>query len=449
MIKKICIQLLSVLLVLTVLAGATVCGAGAITFPNNVVTQSKSVLLVSMDNGQTVYEKEPDTRMYPASTTKIMTYIIAYENIEDIENTRVEVKQEVIDTLLDTGSSMAYLSDHVGQSVKVIDLLYSLMVPSGNDAAMVLADYVGGGDVQKFVDLMNAKAEELGCENTHFANPDGLHDENHYTTARDLLKITNYALTLPNFKKISNTVSYTCEGDDTPLRTTNYLIDGNSEYYYMYAEGIKTGTTDQAGRCLVTTASADGQSYMLVLLGAPYQEGVQEEYYTFLDAAALFRWCLTALELTTVKTTETPICEAKVKYASGRNTVTLVPEKDLITILPKGLSPNNIVVETDLPEALEAPLKTDQAVGTAAVYYVDPDTGEKQMIETVNLMPSENVEHSGFMATLEVAGAIFRSYWFLIVIGVILLIVLIYFIASRIHRSRQKKNREVKRYRNL
>ena len=447
--KRFSVKLLSVLMALLSILSVSIGSAGAVTFSNDVQTKSEAILLVSMDNGQTVFEQNADKKMYPASTTKIMTYIVAYENIEDIENTRVLIKKEVIDTLLGTGSSMAFLSDHIGQKVSVIDLLYSMMVPSGNDAALVLADYVGGGNIAAFVDMMNAKAQEIGCENTHFSNPDGLHDNDHYTTARDILKITNYALRLPNFKKISDTVSYTCEGDDTPLKTTNLLIDGNSEYYYTYAEGIKTGTTDQAGRCLVTTASADGQSYILVLLGAPYREGVQEEYYNFLDAAALFRWCLTALELTTVKTTETPICETKVKYAMGRDKVTLVPEKDLVTILPKNRTGDSIVMETEVPGELEAPLTTEQVVGTASVYYVDTATGERQLIETVNLLPSEPVDRSAFAATLEVAGEIFRSYWFIIIIALILIIVLIYIIAAKVHRSRKRKNRDVKHYRNL
>ena len=447
--KRFSVKLLSVLMALLSILSVSIGSAGAVTFSNDVQTKSEAILLVSMDNGQTVFEQNADKKMYPASTTKIMTYIVAYENIEDIENTRVLIKKEVIDTLLGTGSSMAFLSDHIGQKVSVIDLLYSMMVPSGNDAALVLADYVGGGNIAAFVDMMNAKAQEIGCENTHFSNPDGLHDNDHYTTARDILKITNYALRLPNFKKISDTVSYTCEGDDTPLKTTNLLIDGNSEYYYTNAEGIKTGTTDQAGRCLVTTASADGQSYILVLLGAPYREGVQEEYYNFLDAAALFRWCLTALELTTVKTTETPICETKVKYAMGRDKVTLVPEKDLVTILPKNRTGDSIVMETEVPGELEAPLTTEQVVGTASVYYVDTATGERQLIETVNLLPSEPVDRSAFAATLEVAGEIFRSYWFIIIIALILIIVLIYIIAAKVHRSRKRKNRDVKRYRNL
>ena len=186
-----------------------------------------------------------------------------------------------------------------------------------------------------------------------------------------------------------------------------------------------------------------------MLLGAPSNQGGRDEYGNFTDAAALFRWCLTALELTTVKSAETPICEEPVKYAAGRSKVTLVPEKDLITILPKNLGPDNIVIETEFPKELEAPLKTDQVVGTASVYYIDPETSEKQLIESVGLLPAEEVEHSGFMATLEIGAAIFKSYWFLFAIGLIVLVVVIYLIASKIHRNRQKKNRDVKRYRNL
>ena len=422
--------------------------ASAVDYGCNFSTVSKAVYLENLDTGAVVYEKSADEKMYPASTIKIMTYVVVADNVADFDGTMVTINQSVIDGL-DPESTVMGLSDHIGEQYSIRELLYGMMLPSGNDAALVLADYIGQGDVQKFVDKMNDKAKELGCENTHFANPDGLHDEDHYTTARDLLKITNYALKLPNFKKISDTVSYTCEGDDSPLRTTNYLIDGNSEYYYTYAEGIKTGTTDQAGRCLVTTASADGQSYILILLGAPYKEGVHEEYFTFTDAAALFRWCLTSLELKTVTTVNTPICEEKVKYASGRSKVTLVPEKDIVTILPKELTPDSIVTEINIDGELEAPLKADQTVGTISYYYVDPKTNQKQLLETVNLLPAEDVEHSGFLATLEVAGELFKSYWFLFVIGLIVLVMLVYIIASRVHRRRKRRNREVKRYRNL
>ena len=175
---------------------------------------SDTILLVNMDTDVVVYEKDIHERRYPASLTKIMTYIVAIENIEDVEHTRVEIKQDVIDMLSGTGSSMSGLDYKIGEKVTVIDLLYCLMVSSGNDAALVLADYIGGGDIGIFVDAMNKKAQELGLEDTHFMNPHGLHDPEHYSTAYDIYKMASYALTLPYFSEITDTATYYCEGDD-------------------------------------------------------------------------------------------------------------------------------------------------------------------------------------------------------------------------------------------
>lgn len=449
--KKKFVKVLSLLFALSIIIASSVFSTGAISYSNDVKTTSDSILLVNMDSGQVVFEKDPDSKRYPASTTKIMTYIIAVENIDDLENTRVEIKQEVLDLLEGTGSSLANLESHVGGTMSVIDLLYSMMVPSGNDAAMVLADYVGNGSIDAFVKLMNDKAEELGCENTHFANPDGLHDVNHYTTARDLYKIATYALTLPKFAEISNTSTYYCEGDTDPLITTNLLIDPNrgGEYYYMYAKGIKTGTTDQAGRCLVTTATADGYSYMAVLLHSPYKEGVTEDYGTMTDAADLFRWALTSLELKTVATSQTPVCEEKVNLAWGKESVLLLPETNLSAIVPKDMEQENIVVETDVPESIDAPIDTDTVVGQATIYYKDSESGEKQEIAKVNLVPDEKIERSGILFVLSVISSVFQNYWFIVIIAVILVILIIYFIVSKIIRKRSKKNRKVKHYRNL
>lgn len=443
------IKIISLLLILIVMFCSSFFTVGAISYPNDVKTESDSILLVNMDSGQTVFEKNADEKRYPASTTKIMTYIIVVESIDDLDNTRVPIKESVLKRLEGTGSSLANLEQHIGETMSVIDLLYSMMVPSGNDASVVLADYVGDGDIDAFVDMMNQKAEELGCENTHFENPEGLHDENHYTTARDLYKITSYALTLPRFSEITNTTSYYCEGDDYPLVTTNYLINPNyPEYYYMYAKGIKTGTTDQAGRCLVTTATADGYSYMAVLLHAPYKEGVSEEYGTMTDAANLFRWALTQLEFETVATSSTPICEQKIELAWGRDSVLLVPEKDFSAIVPKDLEDDQIVIETDVPESIDAPVDTKTVVGTATIYYKNSD-GEKQEITKVNLVPDENIEMSGILFVFRVIGTIFKSYWFLVIIGIIIIILLCSFISSKISKKRSKDKRQVKRYRNF
>ena len=456
--KKLAVRIITVMLALITLMSCAVTGAGAISFPNEVKFKSKRALMVNMDNWQTVFEQNADERCYPASTTKIMTFIVAYEHVDDIDKTKVTIKKSIIDKLKSTGSSMAHLDEHIGKKMSVKDLLYSMMVPSGNDAALTLADYIGGGSTDKFVKMMNEKAEELGCKDTHFMNPDGLHDENHYTTARDLYIITKHALTLPDFETISNATEWLCEGEKTPVVTTNYMIDKNrgGEYYYMYAKGIKTGTTDQAGRCLVTSPTADKHSYLLILLGAPYKEGEYEEYDTFTDAADLFRWALTALELQTVKTSATPICERDVKLAWGKNKVTLVPEKDLNAVVPKDIAEKNIVVETSIDgekdgeeKPLEAPLSPDKAVGTATVYYRANDNSELQKLATVNLVPAKQIDRSGILAVLDVMGTIFKSYWFLVIGAAIILILFIYVIVAKIHRKRMAKRRKVKRYRNF
>lgn len=279
-------------------------------FGCNVKTKSETVLLVNLDTGVTVYSKNADVKRYPASLTKIMTYIVVAENVSDFTQ-KVKIKASVLKPLEGTGSSQSAVSDNIGKSFTIEQLLKCLMISSGNDAALVLADYVGGeGGVTHFVQMMNDKAKKLKCKNTHFVNPHGLHDPNHYTTAEDIYKIASYALMLPEFSDITNTISYTI--GDTYYSSTNHLIDSTTEYYYQYAKGIKTGTTDQAGRCLVTQAVADGYSYMAVLMKAPYNEeqGI-DEYYNMEDAAALFRWAFQNIELKEIVSRETPVCEER------------------------------------------------------------------------------------------------------------------------------------------
>lgn len=449
--RKTITKTLSLLCMLCIIICSAFTSAGAASYPNDVKTESDSILLVNMDSGQTVYEKDADSKRYPASTTKIMTYIIAVENIADLDNTKIPIKQSVLDVLKNTGSSLANVENHVGKSMTAIDLLYSMMVPSGNDSAMVLADYIGEGNVDNFVKLMNEKAKELGCENTHFANPDGLHDPDHYTTARDMYKITTYALTLPRFEEITNTCTYTCDGDDTALVTTNYLIDANrgGEYYYMYAKGIKTGTTNEAGRCLVTTASADGYSYMAILLHAPYEEGVTEDYATMTDAADLFRWALTSLEMNTVATSSKPLCEVKVNLAWGKNSTLLYPETDLSAIVPKDCTDENIIIEQDVPESVDAPLDKGSVVGKATIYYKADANSEKQKLAEVNVVAGEKIERSGILYVFNIIGTVFQSYWFIVIIALIILVLIIYLIISKIHGKRKRKKRNVKHYRNL
>ena len=170
--KRFSKYVIALLLVLTVTVSSVI-SVGAVNIVSNKINfepKSDSLYLLNLDTDTVVYNNNSAEKRYPASLTKIMTYIIVAEQVEDLENTKVTIKKDLLDTLNGTDSSLSGLSKYIDKELTVMQLLYCLMVSSGNDAALVLADYVGNGDVQYFVDLMNNKAKELGCENTNFIN---------------------------------------------------------------------------------------------------------------------------------------------------------------------------------------------------------------------------------------------------------------------------------------
>ena len=356
--------------------------AHAATFNIGFDTHCEAIEPVNLDTAPIVYQKNPDERREPASTTKIMTFIIASEQIKDLDGTKITVTKQVVDKLLGTGSSLSGIKE--GDQLTALQLLNCMLVPSGNDAALVLADYVGKGDVDSFVDRMNQKAKALGCTGTHFANPHGLHDENHYTTARDLYKITKYAMSLPHFTEITSQTRYTYKPAGGPdasksrtLSTTNYLIDRNAlggQYYYRYARGIKTGHHDQSGYCLVSSATAEGYTYLCVALGAPDVTASGKEIKTrgeMLDTAALFRWAFRNLELKSVLNTGDSVGEVKLKDAWNKDKLLLVAEKNYSAMLPSNVSASSIIVTKHIPDTISAPVKKGQVIGTATLSYAN------------------------------------------------------------------------------
>lgn len=225
--------------------------------------EGTTAVLMDYDTGRVLFSKDSDQVMFPASTTKIMTALLAleYGHLNDMVTISDEAKNVPSD------SSRVPVTP--GEEMPFIDLLYGLMMRSGNDAAMAVAVIVGGS-VSGFVDMMNAKAAELGCKNTHFVNPHGYHDANHYTTAYDLALIAREAMKNPTFREIVSARSYvmtaTSQREKLRLATSNALfVEGNSTYY-EYADGIKTGYHSKAGQCFVGSATMDGARLISVTL---------------------------------------------------------------------------------------------------------------------------------------------------------------------------------------
>ncbi len=243
-------------------------------------------------------ERNADKKRYPASTTKIMTCILALELAEP--DALVTVSKRAC-SLSERNSKMGLVP---GEQYRMIDLLYGLMLPSGNDAAIAIAEHIGGS-IAGFAKLMNEKVEALGMTGTHFINPHGLHNSDHYTTARDLAVLTAYAMKNETFREIVSTPECTvksADGRKLELKNANRLlrdivVAGYKPYSCLYPDaiGVKTGDTHLAGKCLVAAAKRNDTTYVLVLLhGTAAPDGVKgraKDLYAaqrFFDAIALF-----------------------------------------------------------------------------------------------------------------------------------------------------------------
>ena len=211
-----------------------------------------AALLISPDSDMVLYEKNADKKRYPASTTKIMTALLTLENVEDLNETVTAEQGDFAKVTADSSNA----DIKVGETVRVIDLLYALMLPSANEAAYMLARHVGGTS-EHFVDMMNTRAEELGCTGTHFSNPCGLHEEDHYTTARDLYLIARETMKNDTFTNIIDTVQYrmpkTNMHEERIIFTTNQLIFSlfNLCHTLDNKGRSKLDTALQAGNCFV------------------------------------------------------------------------------------------------------------------------------------------------------------------------------------------------------
>lgn len=301
-----------------------------------VTTNCQSILLFELNSQSILYSKSANKKMYPASITKIMTAILALElgNLDDEITVDDETPYEIY------GSHIAL---EPGEVLSLKDLLYALMLPSANDAASVIAKKYGGS-IEGFAKLMNDKAKELGANDTNFVNPHGLHDDNHYTTASDLMKIVTYAMKNETFREIVKTPRYeipaTNKKEARAIITTNNLLLNTSTSYiqvdgkyisreYEGAAGIKNGYTPQAGNCLISYVEKNGMGLVAIVLN-----GSGTELYT--DTHNLFNYGFDNFELKYIAKANEFVKEIEV--LDGTEKIALVTESDTQVVLEKGTS---------------------------------------------------------------------------------------------------------------
>lgn len=443
MFKKI---ICSCILLITLISFTLSC-AFAANFNIDFTPSCEALYLYNLDTDTVAYDKNGNKKMFPASLTKVMTYIITAEHIKDFDNTKITVKKELIDSLLGTGSSISGLK--ANDVLSVTQLLHCLMIKSGNDAALVLADYVGDGDVNKFVEMMNNKATELGCTGTHFANPHGFHNDDHYTTANDLAIMTKHAMELPHFMEIcSLPTSYVMGQDKYPLVTTNSMIDQSrgGKYYYQYARGIKTGHTDEAGYCLLSSAVYNGYSYLCVALGALIKDASGNKIpdnYAMLDSKAIYKWAFTNLELKPILKKNEPVSEIKLNLTTNKDSTLLHPADNYSALLPKSVSATSIDIKVEKPDSVDAPIKIGQKIGTAVLSYANKE------LARIDLVSAEDVDRNVILYVIQCITNIISSIWFkiAIIIAIVLVVAYIFLCASYNKKARRKRTKVSKRYR--
>ena len=268
--KKICIYILSLLMLVSVIGQAfafslTNTYGATVSLPKAPDIVGECAILIEPNTGTVLYEKDPNKKMYPASITKIMTALLTLEHC-DMNETVVYSKKN-IESLTAEDSN---IQCKVGEKMKVKDCLYALMLSSANEAATALAEHISG-NTEEFAKLMNARAKKAGAKNTHFANPNGLHNENHYVTAYDMAMIMKDAIKYPAFLDIIHSTTYTIPANNKRTEPfTSYqrhmMIYPTSQYYDADVIGGKTGYTDQAGKTLVTYAKRGDVSLISVVL---------------------------------------------------------------------------------------------------------------------------------------------------------------------------------------
>jgi D-alanyl-D-alanine carboxypeptidase (penicillin-binding protein 5/6) len=363
--KKIGISIVILMLFITT---STVFAAA--NYPN---VTAKSAIVMDAATGKVIYSKAAKERRYPASTTKMMSLIVALEhgNLDDV----ITASPNAAST---EGSSL-WLTQ--GEQMTMTDLLYGIMLISGNDATVAVAEHVSGS-VQKFAELMTEKAHAIGARDTNFTNSSGLPDPNHYTTAHDLARIAAYGYKNPLFTQIVSTehkiLPPTVKGDIRDLYNENKML-----WFYEGGNGVKTGYTDAAGRCLVSGAKRDNIQLIAVVLDS---EAMWDDSKTLLDFA------FSQLKPETVfnqgdilKTTRVANGKSELlKLVANTSIILPVSEKDK----------DEFSTVIDAPMILEAPITKGQKLGVARVFYNNTE------VAAVDLVADESVERKSFFGTL-------------------------------------------------
>lgn len=403
----------------------------------------KGALVYDLTSDTLVFAQDVDVQLYPASLTKVMTCLLTLEMEQDLD-TVVTVTKAGLKGMEPGGSNVALKVD---EQMSVRDLLYCLMVKSGNDAASVLAVH-NSGSIEAFVEVMNKRAAEMGCTGTHFVNPHGLHHDDHYTTARDLAKILKQAMSYPIFEEIFCTKEYTVPATNLSeareLKTTNYMIRSNG--YPIVTDsrvkGGKTGNTSKAGRCFVSLAEKNGMRLLTVVLGAKASYGADGysflRYGNFEETAGLLNFAYQ--NYTTMQVLDTTQVAGQFPVEGGSHNAFGAITGDMAAAVPLGSGYEALRYEYVLDDTLTAPVAKGDPIGIVRVWYGNTCLAQQELVSAsdvqVQKAPAKNPAVT--QGDLDLFDTILKIL-LAVVAGLFVLVVILRFRAAAKRRRRAKR----------
>ncbi len=440
--------LLAVVLVLTLIpvpeASAT----------EDLVIEATAAYLVELNTGDVMFAKNEHMKLFPASTTKILTTLLAIEAIERGDASYDDVVTASENCRFDLTWDSSTVGISAGEELTLEDLIICALVASANEACNIIAEYIGGS-IDNFILMMNDRAHELGCQDSHFANTHGLPNEAHYSSAYDLHLIAREAMTHERFMQYCNYVEYTVPAtnlsDARFIETTNELIDPASNYYYASASGIKTGSTDAAGFCLVSSAEKNEIKLLSVILGAKAVATGDGAFRidSFTETGFMFRWVFANYSWREVLSATELVAELPVALGEGMDSVIVHPEVSLRDLIPNDLDISkefrqdvHIYSEDEGAERLTAPIEVGQELGTITLTYDGETFGPVKLVANTDV-PLSKVEYMKSRVK-----ETFRKPWLkwtLIGILIIFLLYIAFIVRYNILKIRHKKKMQARR----
>ncbi len=379
------------------------------------VTGAKAAYILCLETGDVLFEYNPEITLYPTSSVKMMTAIVAIEALSDRLDEQVSVTSAMLREV--SGNRLGL---EAGEVVTVNDLIHILITGGNNDGAYCLANLVAGS-TDAFVAKMNDKAKALGANNTHYTNPTGMHDAQMTTTLYDTVLIAQYARSLPIFEEASGTPKYVMDATNKNayrnIYNRNCLISKyyDAHYYNEKCSGLNAGSTEQGGHCVITVAKNGDLSYLVAVMGA---DSTADKIYSYVNVQALIDWAFDSFAMVSVLHSGDMIYEIPVTLSAAVDFVTLTPSEDVSVFLPTDVNVKEEITYSwyTTEEELEAPLKEGQVVGRVSA------SRNGVVLGTSDLVVTSDVDRSDFLYTLDQIERFTKSGGF--IAGVIMAIVL-------------------------